>query len=138
MPKNFEYNKQDFDEHGNEIFRVVICETRGVRDPNYDAARIPRQRPPEDDLLSKVRWVSIEGTGFDTKSEKLYSWLDFFGERLSNMQVETLEFADTDNSEPKTVEWKRFEYMSVQQMANYLDIEVLSSLQKIAPEISIS
>lgn len=99
MPKSFEYSKWDFNRDGNHISRKVTCEIRGVRDPN--AAPDPSQRRPnpDDHLCPKVRRIKIEGTGFVLKKGYLEKTLDFFGERLSDVEVEVLKFEDSEDKD---------------------------------------
>lgn len=98
LPKTFEYSKSDFDRDGNEISRTVTCEVRGVRDPNQ-APQPRRDRVDDDNIFPKMRWIKLEGTGYDLKEGYLEKMLDFFGERKTRVEKEVLEFPDSESDE---------------------------------------
>lgn len=98
LPKTFEYKKSDFDRDGNEIERTVTCEIKGVRDASFIPQR-PRSDNPDETFWPITRWIKIEGTGYNLKKGYLEKMLDFFGERLTDVEVEVLEFADSESDE---------------------------------------
>lgn len=95
LPKTFRYRKPDFDIDGKEISRIVTCEIRGVRDPNQEKSKSDKRDEPE--VWPITRWVKIEGTTYDMPRSYLERCLDYFGTRETPLEVEAIEFIDSDS-----------------------------------------
>jgi hypothetical protein len=93
---NFEYSKESISEDGSVITHKIVCDVRGV---GYVPDGAHRERRIESASGPWIRWVKIEGTGFETNREKLSKVLSAFGDIETPFETETLTFTD-DEPEP--------------------------------------
>lgn len=107
LPPSFEYDKDSTNSDGTITKQKVVCDVLGIRLPS-DLPRT-RTRVEESPEGPWVRWVKIEGTGFDTNRDKLKAVLNTFGVVDSPFETETITFQDDepesgdDDDEPHEV-----------------------------------
>lgn len=91
LQKSFKFRSPDTE--GDSVQMIEFeCETEGVRGPDY----VPAQNVREDEDPDEpwTRWVTIEGAGYCQKENILNAWLERFGEKLTDLEEETLEMID--------------------------------------------
>ena len=86
--------KRSVDLNGKPYKQVTVCTVRGVRDQVNKLFQDCRPRPVEDPNGPWVRWVKLEGTGFDFNKENLKKWLNNFGTLQSEFEKDIMKFED--------------------------------------------
>lgn len=95
LPPNFEYETETTNEDGSLTKHKVVCDVRGVgMIPANENRRPPR--PEESPLGPWIRWVKIEGTGFEINRDKLKELLSKFGTIETPFETETVSFTDDE------------------------------------------
>lgn len=102
LPNNFSYTKTFTDREGKTFHQKVVCQLLGVRDPNLQIPREPRQKVEEDPNGPWIRWVKLEGMGFDFNKENLEGWLRCFGSLQSEFERDVIKIRELFPDEDTT------------------------------------
>lgn len=100
LPESFNYSLKRAGDLGDANY---YCEISGIRRYQH---HLPRHEEEEDPDEPWFRWVSIEGTGYTQKEQVIKTWLQKYGEILSDFEEEKITVVDPDPEDGESLEFE--------------------------------